>query len=89
MNYEILDKNIKGCASARWLIKLEKEVKIEDEDIKTQYFVASGVDAYSSGWEVLVFPSDQDGMILDWGEVAGGRDMSHQDAVDDLINTYK
>lgn len=38
-----------------------------------KFFVASYSDVPFSGPEVLVFPSDSSGKIMDWGEVDGGR----------------
>lgn len=37
------------------------------------YFLASFSDVSWSGPEVLVFPADKNGSVLDWGEVDGGR----------------
>lgn len=49
-----------------------------------QHYVASGVVALITGWEVLVFKCDANGGITDWLEVAGGRGISHAQAIGDL-----
>ena len=57
-------------------------VKREEE-----YFVVStvGLPAKNGGgFETLVFPADKNGEIKDWLEVAGGRGMSQQDAIEQL-----
>ena len=49
-----------------------------------KYFVVSSVVAMFSGFETLVFPSDENGNVTDWGEVAGGRGVSREEAIEDL-----
>jgi hypothetical protein len=49
-----------------------------------EYFVVSSVDAMFSGFETLVFRSDEKGNVTNWGEVAGGRGMSREEAIADL-----
>jgi hypothetical protein len=39
---------------------------------KNEYYVASFADVPYSGPEVLVFPADKNGAIMDYGEVDGG-----------------
>lgn len=39
---------------------------------KNGYYVASFADVPRSGPEVLVFSSDKNGTVADWGEVDGG-----------------
>lgn len=39
----------------------------------SEYFLASFSNPPSGGPEVLVFPSDVGGNVVDWGEVDGGR----------------
>lgn len=39
---------------------------------KNEYYVASFADVPHSGPEVLVFPADKNGAIMDFGEVDGG-----------------
>ena len=39
----------------------------------SEYFLASFANPSDFGPEVLVFPSDVAGNIVDWGEVDGGR----------------
>jgi hypothetical protein len=49
-----------------------------------EYFVVSSVVALMSGPETLVFPADAEGSITDWGEVAGGRGVSREEAIAEL-----
>lgn len=48
------------------------------------YFVVSSCDVPFSGPETLVFKSDAEGDITEWGEVAGGKRMSREEAIADL-----
>jgi hypothetical protein len=48
-----------------------------------RHYVVSSVVAYS-GPETLVFKSDADGNVTEWGKVAGGRGMSREEAIADL-----
>lgn len=36
-----------------------------------EYVVLSQSNVMFSGWETYIFPSDQEGNILDWGEMEG------------------
>lgn len=73
MKVEIIKKGVSGFRDA-WLVKRGDK-----------YFIASGVVAFDTGqWEVLVFPADKDGKVTNWGEVAGGRGISHEDAIKEL-----
>lgn len=49
-----------------------------------QYFVVSSADALFSGPETLVFPADESGKVTDWGEVAGGKGTSREQAIAEL-----
>ena len=61
---------------------------------KFEYFVVSTVNTSIFGLngpipimeinETLVFPSDPNGNITDWCEVAGGKDFSREEALADL-----
>lgn len=62
-----------GPKGPQWLLKAGDD-----------YYVASGVTAAFTGWEVLVFPADENGEITNWGEVAGGRGITHEQAVEML-----
>ena len=73
MKVDIIKKYLAGFTNA-WLVKKGKK-----------YFVVSGVNAMYSGWEVLIFPSTKQGKITDWGEVAGGRGMTHEEAIQELV----
>lgn len=50
-------------------LSMDKAV-LENEN---KYYVASFSDVPHTGPEVLVFPSDKNGAITDYGEVDGGR----------------
>lgn len=49
-----------------------------------KYFVVSSVNAMFTGFETLVFPSDAEGNITNFHEVAGGRGMSREEAIAEL-----
>lgn len=49
-----------------------------------KYFVVSSTNTPFDGYETLVFPADKEGHILDFGEVAGGRGCSREEAISDL-----
>ena len=51
-----------------------------------RWFVASEAVVMGTGQEILVFPADEHGEIIDYGEVAGGRNVSHTWAKDDLAD---
>lgn len=55
--------------------KLVKFLNIDKAIVSNNdaYYVASFADVPNSGPEVLVFPSDKNGAIADYGEVDGGR----------------
>jgi hypothetical protein len=63
-------------------------IEIVRQDIRSpatgQHYIVSGVSAMFSRWEVLVFPADEKGEVTSWTEVAGGRGISHEDAIADL-----
>lgn len=48
------------------------------------YFVVSSVHAPFTGFETLVFPANGKGEVTDWGEVAGGRGMTREQAIQQL-----
>lgn len=74
---EILRRDLPDFSGDAWLVGVKKFPK-------GKYFVVSGTYAAFSGWEVLVFPADSKGNVTDWGEVAGGREMTHEEAIADL-----
>ena len=80
---EIIKKNLSGFTGKAWLVKKNKKIKF-GETGETEYFVVSGTNAMFSGWEVLVFPATEEGDVLDWGEVCGGRGITHEDAMKEL-----
>jgi len=48
------------------------------------YFLVSSVNALFSGHETLVFRCDAEGKVDSWADVAGGRGMSREEAIEDL-----
>jgi hypothetical protein len=48
------------------------------------YAIVSSVVAPFSGFETLVFPADEHGEVTSWGEIAGGRGVSREDAIAEL-----
>jgi len=70
MAVEIIKKHLEGFTGDAWLVKKGDE-----------YYVVSGTSAMFTGWEVLVFPSDENGKVTDWGDVCGGRGIDHQEAI--------
>ena len=76
MKVDILNKGLSGFKSDAWHVKRDDG----------KYFIVSGVIAMFSGWEVLVFPSNEKGEVISWGEVAGGRGITHENAIKQLEN---
>ena len=58
--------------------------------IGDDYFVVSSIaSAFDTGLpETLVFPGNAEGDITSWGDVAGGRNVSREDAILDLARHY-
>jgi len=75
MSVEILDKNLPNFKGEAWHVKKDDK-----------YYVVSGVHAMFSGWEVLIFPSNETGEVKSWGEVGGGRGITHEDAIAQIEN---
>lgn len=73
---EILGRGTPGWVGDAWRVR---------DRVSGRFFVASGVDATYSGWEVLVFASDASGEVTGWGEVAGGQGFTHEEALQDLL----
>ena len=59
----------------------------EDVEGKTEYVVASGI-SNEFGTETFIFATDQDGKVLDWGELEGSFSggIDHQEAIDGLLS---
>lgn len=49
-----------------------------------QHYVVSSAVVPFSGFETLVFASDAEGTPESWSQVAGGRGMSREEAIEDL-----
>jgi len=73
-----------------WLLETDSPVTIhywDGKTVTTNHFVASRSDVIYPGWEVLVFATDPNGKVLDWSDVAGGRQMSFDEAIEELLET--
>lgn len=70
---KIIKKGLEGFTGEAWLVKKGRK-----------YFVVSGAHAMFTGWEVLVFPANEKGEVTSWGEVAGGRGITHAEAIAQL-----
>ena len=53
---------------------------------RSKFFVVSSTVAPFSGFETLVFPADAKGHVISWGEVAGGRGVSREEAIAELAS---
>lgn len=73
MAVTIIRKGLEDWKTDAWLVRKGR-----------RYYVVSGVVVPFTGWEVLVFPANEDGQVTDWGEVAGGRGISHAEAIRQL-----
>lgn len=49
-----------------------------------EHFVVSSTIVPFSGPETLAFPADENGKVLDWLEVAGGRGRSREETIGEL-----
>ena len=70
MTVEILQKGLPGFSGDAWHVRKDGK-----------YYIVSGVHAMFTGWEVLIFPSNEKGEVESWGEVGGGRGISHEEAI--------
>ena len=52
-----------------------------------KFYAVSSTHALFGGFETLVFRCDGDGNVTDWGDVAGGRGYSREEAISDLEAT--
>lgn len=93
MDYEQVWVRIRGNAE-EILLKLDHEIQPyadpdlyteEYQAISTQYFVVSGLTSTQTGWEVLIFPSDENGDFLAWSEVLNGQGLTHWEAIDIFV----
>lgn len=52
----------------------------------TEHIVVSAVNAFGQGNETYIFPADDQGNVLDWGELEGSQKgtLSHQKVLTDL-----
>lgn len=73
MRVEIVKPNLEGFTGNAMLVKRGEE-----------YFVVSSVVAMFTGFETLVFAADSEGNVTSWTEVAGGRGMYQEEAIQQL-----
>lgn len=73
MTVEIIKEHLGGFTGEAKLVKKGDK-----------FYVVSGTNVMFSGWEVLVFPSNENGKVIDWGEVCGGRGISFDEAIREL-----
>ena len=73
MKVEVIRKDVAGFKGEAWLVKKGEEY----------YYVVSGVFA-TTGREALVFPANEKGEVTGWGDIAGGRGCTHEDAILEL-----
>jgi hypothetical protein len=64
-----VSKNYVGTVN---LYKLSPPIK-DDEGKEYEYVVCSTVNAMFSGIETFIFPSDDQGVVLSWGELEGSQ----------------
>ena len=92
MQVNIRQKGLEGFRGDAWLVSFPKKITIKDYSdkvkLKTKYFVVSRTNTMFTGWETLVFSADKNGKVIDWGEIAGGKGMTHEDAIRDLEEQY-
>lgn len=48
------------------------------------HFVVSSANVPYSGPETLVFAADSNGKVTSWRDIAGGKNMSREEAIEDL-----
>lgn len=87
MKVKILNKEFGGWGDA-WLVAFPKRVSVKDrnekEICKTRYF---GI-VMLTDREMLVFPVDKNGKMLSFNQVAGGRGITHEEAIKKLEENY-
>jgi len=70
LKVEILDKNLPNFTGMAWHVKHGEK-----------YYIVSGTTAMFTGWEILVFPSNEKAEVVSWGEVGGGRGIDYDEAI--------
>ena len=74
-------KDLSGFVGDAKLYKVSPKVRYKKTT--TDHVVVSRVDAFYSGFETYIFPSDEKGKVLDWGELDGSQrgNVSHEDVL--------
>jgi hypothetical protein len=76
---DIVQDNLKdyaGSACLVWRSDIDRD--------KEEYFVVSSVMAPYTGFETLAFRASEDGEVINWLHVAGGRGMTREDVIREL-----
>ena len=79
INIEVISKAAPDLKGEGWVLRA-----MSKDWGKPRYFVASRAEAIVTGWEVLVFPSDEHGKVQDFSAVAGGRGKTHEEVIGQL-----
>ncbi|MDY6775014.1 MAG: hypothetical protein SV253_02885 [Halobacteria archaeon] len=78
-----------------WLVKLDEPAEVKHPvcsavdnvmTVETEYFVVDEKESYGDDREVCAFPSDEEGSISTFLEVAGGLNKTHEEVVGELRN---
>ena len=91
MTITIIQKNHPNFRGDAWLVKFDQPVTVTNAIgefvCKTKYFIVSGLinDKTEKGRNVVfVFPTNDTGEVLSWTEIAGGYDITHEQAIEEL-----
>lgn len=52
-------------------MKYDYDYDTEQNQKSTEYVIVSAANVYFSGPETYIFPADEEGKIVDWGELEG------------------
>lgn len=82
-----LVRDVEGFAGKASLYRLSEVIEygFGDETTYTEYVIASTANAPFTGIETYIFPADEGGNILDWGELPGSQrgTTSHAEVLSD------
>jgi len=76
-------KDLDGWTGRAKLYALSEYIEFGDGNDKTGFVAVSAAVAYGSGPETYIFPTDENGKVLDWGELPGSfqGDLDHDEAL--------
>jgi len=72
---KVINKHLSGYTGTAWLVKKHDKYYVISYVPKNQYLDLP---------ETLIFKSDEKGKIEDWGEVGGGRNITLDEALEEL-----